>query len=146
MKRAVVRVSPSPMNAKRWCMDLECGHEVWVTGRKPKRAMENCTKCAQSSPPRVTFMDADFRKEPKTIRWCCRCQRDLGPDAEARTVHLVHGEMFILHPNDEGRFTPGCTLMFEDGHTEPDQGDMGLFLIGPECVRKVGREWTSPVG
>ncbi len=88
-------------------------------------------------------MDADFRKDPKTDKWCCMCQRDLAADnSKVRKVHLVHGGMFILHPDDESRFSAGCNLKFEDGSVEPDQGDMGIFNIGPECVRKIGAEWT----
>ena len=33
-----VRVTQSPMNPKRWCLDLACHHESWVTaGRIPKK-------------------------------------------------------------------------------------------------------------
>lgn len=46
MKQAVIRVTQSPMNALRWCLDLSCGHEVWVTGkRKPTAKTAQCEKC-----------------------------------------------------------------------------------------------------
>lgn len=33
----VLRVTQSPMNPKRWCFDLACGHEKWVTAScRPK--------------------------------------------------------------------------------------------------------------
>ena len=38
MEKRVLRTDRSPMNAKRWCCELECGHEVWVTrDRAPKK-------------------------------------------------------------------------------------------------------------
>lgn len=52
--RAVVRVTQSPMNSKRWCLELDCGHDVWVTAsRKPKTCREPCVSCemrAKGSP------------------------------------------------------------------------------------------------
>lgn len=43
-----VRVTQSPMNAKQWCVDLECGHEIWVTSnRKPKKQSYPCEKCSE---------------------------------------------------------------------------------------------------
>jgi hypothetical protein len=42
----VLRVTQSPMNAERWVLDLECGHEEWVTSkRRPVRRTHLCTKC-----------------------------------------------------------------------------------------------------
>lgn len=39
----VLRVTQSPMNPKQWCVDLNCGHEVWVTcGRRPTRKTMKC--------------------------------------------------------------------------------------------------------
>lgn len=39
----VLRVTQSPMNAKRWCLDLDCGHEVWITaGKRPTRQTMKC--------------------------------------------------------------------------------------------------------
>jgi len=42
----VQRVDQSPMNARRWCLTLSCGHEVWVTAvRKPQRMKAECERC-----------------------------------------------------------------------------------------------------
>lgn len=42
----VQRVDQSPMNPKRWCLTLSCGHEEWVTAsRKPKIMKAECTRC-----------------------------------------------------------------------------------------------------
>jgi hypothetical protein len=49
----VRRVDQSPMNAKRWCLTLNCGHEVWVTAsRRPSRMKQECTIC-----PRVRIYE-----------------------------------------------------------------------------------------
>jgi len=34
MKQRVERIDPSPMNRLRWCLQLACGHERWVTAKK----------------------------------------------------------------------------------------------------------------
>jgi hypothetical protein len=45
----VTSADQSPMNARRWCCELSCGHEVWVTAsRKPKRVL--CLTCATKKP------------------------------------------------------------------------------------------------
>lgn len=42
----VQRADQSPMNPKRWCLTLSCGHEVWVTAnRKPTRMKAECDRC-----------------------------------------------------------------------------------------------------
>jgi len=46
--RKVWRATQSPMNAKRWALDLECGHEVWVTAnRRPTRQKIRCDRCLE---------------------------------------------------------------------------------------------------
>lgn len=48
--RAVVEVDRSPVNAARWCLTLECGHEIWVTSqRRPRRKEDFCSKCGELS-------------------------------------------------------------------------------------------------
>lgn len=47
-RRDVIRATRSPMNAKRWCLSLTCGHETWVTAtRQPKIKRVDCTGCAR---------------------------------------------------------------------------------------------------
>jgi hypothetical protein len=49
-KREVVRVTQSPMNKKRWCLEMSCGHEVWVTRtRKPTIKTLVCNDCAKKA-------------------------------------------------------------------------------------------------
>jgi len=44
--RRVVRTARSPMNNHQWCLELECGHDAWVTAkRQPRRTVFGCEKC-----------------------------------------------------------------------------------------------------
>ena len=44
------RVTRSPLNPVRWALDLECGHEVWVTSqRKPARKIAPCEACTRAA-------------------------------------------------------------------------------------------------
>lgn len=46
MIKRVVRITQSPMNALRWVLDLECGHETWITAkRRPTRKTAQCSPC-----------------------------------------------------------------------------------------------------
>jgi hypothetical protein len=48
MNVEVRRVVQSPMNPRQWCLELACGHDVWVTaGRKPKAKTNHCPICAK---------------------------------------------------------------------------------------------------
>lgn len=53
-KRRIERVTQSPMNPVRWCLDLECGHEKWVTqrGRPSKESLTTGANGEQFSGPR----------------------------------------------------------------------------------------------
>lgn len=82
---------------------------------------------------RTKFLDYDARKLPKTDRFCIMCQRDLKPNQPCRSVHLINGTMLVLHPGDEAKYTP-------------NSGDMGSHLIGMDCARKLGMEWTREEG
>lgn len=73
---------------------------------------------------RTTFLDFDARRDPRTDRFCIRCQRDLRPGMRARVVWMVPGEPMLVHPEDR------------DGSEES-------WLLGPECLRRVGAEWTT---
>lgn len=40
-------VKQSPMNPLRWCLQLDCGHDEWVTSKtRPSRKTQRCGKCA----------------------------------------------------------------------------------------------------
>jgi hypothetical protein len=58
MRKAVASVSQSPMNALRWLITLECGHELWVTRKRRPSSSPRlmvcavCTKDAQAKEKR----------------------------------------------------------------------------------------------
>jgi hypothetical protein len=104
-----------------------------ATGRASAPASRKTTKISEAphtkSTPRTKFLDYDARRTPKTDFSCVLCQRDLKPgDRKVRWVHVVD-DTCVLHPADEVLYTP-------DAH------DRGTFPIGPECVKKIGAEWT----
>ena len=50
MKVAVKSVTQSPMNAKKWLLELVCGHDVWVTAqRKPTAKTYPCSICVANT-------------------------------------------------------------------------------------------------
>jgi hypothetical protein len=47
VKVKVARVDQSPVNEKRWCLELACGHEAWVTSaRRPTTKVYDCGFCS----------------------------------------------------------------------------------------------------
>lgn len=72
--------------------------------------------------------------QPKTDRFCVRCQRDIKPKSPARMVHLVDGGPFALHPDDEPIYET----------TGDKAGDLGAWLLGIDCARIIGMEWSNP--
>jgi len=44
-KKKVIRVDKSPLNPKRKCIELECGHEVWRNRAVPVGSMLECHAC-----------------------------------------------------------------------------------------------------
>jgi hypothetical protein len=69
----------------------------------------------------------NYRREPKTDRFCAVCQKDM-KDEPRRWVHMIDGGPTVLHPEDEHLYTP-------------DGGDLGSWPVGPECAKKIGKEW-----
>lgn len=61
---------------------------------------------------------------------CARCGKTLKPKQKRRLVHLIDGGSTILHPVSEADH-------------DPDNGDMGLHPLGMDCVRIIGRDWTT---
>jgi hypothetical protein len=78
---------------------------------------------------RTKFLDYDARREPKTDRYCVRCQKDIKQGSVCRSVHIVDGGAMVLHPADEHLYTS-------------NSGDCGSYLIGPDCASILGIEWT----
>jgi hypothetical protein len=79
---------------------------------------------------RTKFIDYDARRDPKTSVWCCMCQRDLNPAKPMRHVYVCD-QMCAIHP--------------EDLAARPaDPSDYGWLLIGVDCAKKLGLEWSLP--
>lgn len=79
---------------------------------------------------RIIELDGDFRRNPKTSHYCCKCQKDIDPSKPYRMVHLVDGGAWVLHPEEEARYVP-------------NGGDVGGHPIGPDCSKRLGIEWTQ---
>ena len=87
-------------------------------------------KLAQETPIRKLFIDYDSKPSPRTARSCVRCQKDLDPGKPVRRVYVTR-DMEAVHPDDLGRYLPS-------------DGDLGWRLIGNDCARLLGIEWTLP--
>lgn len=74
---------------------------------------------------RTQYLDPDYRKDPKTELFCCRCQRDLNPDRKYYYVFLGENGYEATHP--------------EDAHLA--KNPIGWCPIGPECVKHLDKEW-----
>ena len=85
---------------------------------------------AQETPIRKEFIDYDARRKPRTKRFCVKCQKDLDPGKPVRRVYVTR-DMEAVHPDDLGRYLPS-------------DGDLGWRLIGNDCARLLGMEWTLP--
>ena len=47
MNSRIKSIKQSPLNPQQWCLDLACGHDVWVTAKQRPRAKKaKCPKCA----------------------------------------------------------------------------------------------------
>lgn len=83
------------------------------------------------SEPRITFLDYDARKDPKTDRFCIKCQKDIKPGRRVRRVWLKGGgESWVVHPDDR--------------HLIPPE-DLDEWLLGMDCAKILGMEWSSEV-
>lgn len=70
---------------------------------------------------------------------CVRCGRDLEGDTKARRVRtvVVDARIHAMAPEDVRRHEIGRLALPQSGE------DAGWRLIGPECIRKLGAEWTT---
>lgn len=72
---------------------------------------------------RLHFTDPDYRRDPKTDRFCALCQRDLKEGASVvRALQSGQEACCIVHPDDA------------------IEGDFEV-LVGPECAKKVPAEF-----
>ena len=49
-RQQVTRVVQSPMNPLRWALELDCGHDEWVTQKsRPTRNTAKCSTCQRQA-------------------------------------------------------------------------------------------------
>lgn len=77
---------------------------------------------------RTKFIDYDARPNPKTRRFCCKCQKDLREGMVVRHVY-VDDQMQAIHPDD----------IASRSSTE---SDYGWLLLGMDCAKSLGLEWS----
>jgi len=77
---------------------------------------------------RKTFLDPDYRKDPKTDFYCVRCQKDIKPGMRFKMVYKLKNEPLIIHPED-AKLCNGI--------------DIEWVQIGLDCAKKVGLEFTQ---
>lgn len=70
----------------------------------------------------------DFRRQPKTERYCWRCQKDLGANQPARFITFTADGEHIIHPADIDQAT----------------ATLGAFPVGLDCAAKIGMDWSQP--
>lgn len=102
----------------------------WNNGMTPGGLAEELFTMLLREVPvgRTHYIDPDFRHEPKTDRFCCRCQKDIQLNTSTRWVYLRSNGAEAVHPADV------ATARLPD--------DLGWWRLGPECVRIIGAEWT----
>lgn len=79
---------------------------------------------------RTTYLNPDYRKDPKTDSYCVRCQKDIKEGSKFRMIHLVEGGLQVLHPEDESKYVS-------------DMGDLYFHKVGMECAKIIGLEFTT---
>lgn len=87
---------------------------------------------------RTQFIDPDYRRDPKTNLFCCRCQKDIKPGSKYRFVHLVHDGVSALHPGDYDAYAEASKVQ-PGGQFKDDRGG---WPIGIDCAKQLGLEWS----
>lgn len=85
---------------------------------------------------RSQWMDPDFRRDPKTRRFCGLCQRDLAPAQPHRFVLYELDRYEAVHRDDWEAARDQITASRTAHHpviVEP---------IGMDCARRLGLEWS----
>ena len=58
----VVGSTQSPLNPRKWIVDLSCGHAVWITSaRKPRRNVQ-CVECWMERQPKAATREERGKK------------------------------------------------------------------------------------
>jgi len=87
---------------------------------------------------RVKFFDPDYRRDPKTDRYCQKCQRDLGLAQPHRRIMWELDTMDAVHGEDWE--VADAEIRTRREHRDP----INVGLVGMDCARRIGLEWTRP--
>jgi hypothetical protein len=63
-------------------------------------------------------------------RGCFRCGKPVKA-GRGRWIHVIGGGSTVLHPADEALYVP-------------DGGDLGGQMLGSDCAKRLGLEWSTP--
>ena len=87
---------------------------------------------------KTKWMDPDFRRQPKTDRWCEMCQRDLKSGQPHRVIRWELDKYEAIHPDD----WESAAVEVPARRGRPDAVVQGL--IGMDCAKRLGMEWSAP--
>ncbi len=113
----VVRKDKSPMNPKVWVLQLECGHDLYITGRTKTQYM--CNRCALKAmeSPQMTITKTDLLKFIFDFIW-------EDPD-------ITMGAK-IPHPSDASRTMHDIRKAI--GKRFPELGDIKVQTVNAELL------------
>jgi len=88
---------------------------------------------------RRKYFDPDYRREPKTDKWCHICQRDITDGQPHREIRYELDTMDAIHPDDWER------AAIEIPAERSIYGAEAIIsgLIGMDCARRLGMEWSK---
>jgi hypothetical protein len=87
---------------------------------------------------RAKWMDPDFRRDSHTPRYCIMCQRDLKDGQPHRRVMFELDRYEAIHGEDWEIAEPEIRARRE--HFAPVERG----LLGMDCARRLGLEWSRP--
>lgn len=85
---------------------------------------------------RTKFFDPDYRRDPKTGRYCEACQRDLKQGQPHRLIMWELDTMDAVHGEDWE------VARDEIAARRAARNPVNTGLIGMDCARRLGLEWT----
>lgn len=86
---------------------------------------------------RTRFIDPDYRRSPKTLFFCARCQKDLAADQAHRFIAYELDDPCAIHSED-------WEIAKADIAARRIQGAAAFCVepVGMDCARRIGLEYT----
>lgn len=88
---------------------------------------------------RKTYMDADYRRDPKTNLYCIMCQRDLKPGQPHRMVCHELDRYDAIHADDWEVAAKEIS-----GRRAKHLDAVCYQPIGMDCAKRLGLEFSRP--